>query len=88
MVFSRRRIAVFIDGCFWHGCPDHYVPSQSNRSYWAPKIAANAARDAETTRVLSEAGWTVLRYWTHTSPEEVAAQIESNVRAHRHDFTV
>ena len=87
MVFPRWRIAVFIDGCFWHGCPDHHVPSKSNRSYWAPKIAANAARDTETTRMLSEAGWTVLRYWSHVSPEVVAAQIEFHVRAHSHDVT-
>lgn len=82
MVFSRRQIAVFIDGCFWHGCPEHYVPSKSNRSYWAPKIAANMSRDAETNRTLSDAGWTVLRYWSHLPPEEVAASVESHVLAH------
>jgi DNA mismatch endonuclease (patch repair protein) len=86
MVFPRRRVVVFIDGCFWHGCPEHYVPSKSNRSYWAPKIAANAARDAETTRTLSDAGWTVLRYWSHTPAEEVAASIESRVLARDHEF--
>lgn len=79
MVFPRRRVAVFIDGCFWHGCPEHYVPSTSNRDYWAPKTAANAARDAETIRTLSDAGWTVLRYWSHMPPEEVAASVELHV---------
>lgn len=87
MVFPRRQIAVFIDGCFWHGCPEHYVPSKSNRSYWVPKIAANAARDAETAQTLSNAGWTVLRYWSHTPPDEVAASVESHVLAHNQEFS-
>ncbi len=87
MLFPRRRVAVFIDGCFWHGCPEHHVPSKSNRSYWVPKIAANAARDAETTRTLSEAGWTVLRYWSHTPPEEVAASVELHVLASNREPT-
>ncbi len=78
---------MFIDGCFWHGCPEHYVPSKSNRSYWAPKIEANASRDAETTRALSDAGWTVLRYWSHMPAEEVAASVESHVLAHAHELT-
>ncbi|MGO2746902.1 very short patch repair endonuclease [Microbacterium sp.] len=86
IVFPRKRIAVFIDGCFWHGCPEHYVPSKSNRDYWAPKIAANAARDVETTRTLSAAGWTILRYWSHTPPEEVAVLVESHVIAHDQDL--
>jgi len=63
IVFPHKRIVVFIDGCYWHGCPEHYVPSKPNTDYWVPKVAANVARDNETTRVLSEAGWTVLRYW-------------------------
>lgn len=72
IVFPRKQVAIFIDGCYWHGCPEHYVSSKSNRDYWAPKIAANAERDAETTRLLLDAGWTVLRYWSHVPPEEVA----------------
>lgn len=84
IVFSRRRIAVFIDGCFWHGCPKHYVPPKSNLDYWMPKIATNVARDAETDRALSNAGWTVLRYWSHTTAEEVAASITSQVLARGH----
>lgn len=82
IVFPRKQVAVFIDGCYWHACPEHYVPSKSNSDYWTPKIAMNAARDAETTRSLSEAGWTVLRYWSHMPPEEVATSIEQHLSAH------
>lgn len=68
IVFRAKRIAVFIDGCYWHGCPAHYVPSKSNRDYWKGKIEANVARDAQTNVLLSDAGWTVLRYWAHDQP--------------------
>lgn len=81
VVFPRRRIAVFIDGCYWHGCPQHYIPSKSNSDYWTPKIAANEARDVETSRALSEAGWMALRYWSHMAPEDIAASIEQHLSA-------
>jgi len=81
IVFTRKQVAVFIDGCYWHGCPEHYVASKSNRDYWTPKIAANVARDAETTHTLSEAGWTVLRYWSHLRPEEIATAVEQHLGA-------
>ena len=87
IVFPRKRIAVFIDGCYWHGCPDHYIPSKSNSDYWSPKIAGNVARDAETTRALTEAGWTVLRYWSHTPPGEVVASIKLHVLACSREFS-
>jgi DNA G:T-mismatch repair endonuclease len=80
IVFHSKRVAVFIDGCYWHGCPQHYVASKSNIDYWAPKIAANAARDNETTQALRKAGWTVLRYWSHVPPDVVASSVESHVR--------
>lgn len=82
IVFTGTRIAVFLDGCYWHGCPEHYVASKSNRDYWESKIATNMARDAETTRVLSAAGWTVRRYWSHMHPEEVAGSIRDRVIGH------
>ena len=63
MVFTGRRVAVFMDGCFWHGCEAHYKLPSSNIDYWADKVARNRARDLETNRVLSERGWTVLRFW-------------------------
>jgi DNA mismatch endonuclease (patch repair protein) len=75
IVFTRRRIAVFIDGCFWHGCPIHGTSPKANAGYWGPKRAANVARDRDTTTQLVAAGWTVLRYWEHEDPTAVAAAI-------------
>lgn len=83
IVFTRQKIAIFIDGCYWHGCPEHYVAAKTNVEYWGAKIAANIARDAETSDALSEAGWTVLRYWSHTRPEEIADSIVEQVDALR-----
>ena len=78
--FPRQRVAVFIDGCFWHGCPVHCRPSKSNVNYWRYKIERNRARDVESTALLQSLGWNVLRYWEHERPEAVAATIQSNVR--------
>ncbi len=64
-VFARQRVAVFVDGCFWHGCPKHCRMPKGNRSYWAAKIGNNIARDALVTRRLRRAGWRVLRVWEH-----------------------
>lgn len=80
IVFTRARIAVFIDGCFWHGCPTHHVPSKTNTNYWTPKIDQNRARDRETNRLLTDSGWEVLRYWSHEPAETVAASIEAAYR--------
>lgn len=80
VVFPRLRIAVFIDGCFWHSCPEHGTSPKSNESYWTPKLARNAQRDADTTSRLEAEGWTVLRFWEHEDPLDVAARIESVVR--------
>ncbi|MEZ0447368.1 very short patch repair endonuclease [Cellulomonas sp. ICMP 17802] len=77
IVFTRQRIAVFIDGCFWHGCPEHGRKSFAhNVDYWPAKIAANVARDADTNARLARAGWTVLRFWEHESVDLVVADIE------------
>ena len=62
-VFRRERVAVFVDGCFWHGCPRHATMPASNRAFWKAKLARNAARDREVTRALRKAGWRVLRVW-------------------------
>ena len=62
-VFRARRVAVFVDGCFWHGCPRHATRPQQNRAFWDAKLARNKARDREVTRGLKRAGWTVLRVW-------------------------
>ena len=82
IVFPRRRIAVFIDGCFWHGCPEHgRRPDVRNSHYWTPKIAGNAERDRKHTAALETAGWTVLRFWEHEDAEAVAGRIGAAVRA-------
>lgn len=84
IVFSRQRIAVFIDGCFWHGCHDHGRRHfNHNVDYWPSKIATNMARDLDTTARLSEAGWHVMRFWEHESPNDVAAAIEHAVAERR-----
>jgi DNA mismatch endonuclease (patch repair protein) len=82
IVFSRRRIAVFIDGCYWHGCPTHFVLPRTNADYWRSKVAANIARDRDTDANLAAAGWHVLRFWEHLPPDETAATIAEVVRRH------
>lgn len=68
LVFTRCKVAVFVDGCFWHGCSVHHTVSRTNSEFWAMKVATNKARDAETDRLLTEAGWTVLRLWSTNRP--------------------
>ncbi len=82
-VFRRARLAVFVDGCFWHGCRWHCRVPQANREYWQRKIARNAARDRRTGRILRAQGWRVLRIWGHslTAPGAVAARITSDLIA-------
>jgi len=82
VVFTKARVAVFVDGCFWHGCPEHYYPSKTNTEYWAPKIEANRDRDARVNDLLREAGWTVIRIWEHQNPAIAAADVERAVRIH------
>ncbi|MFJ3747578.1 very short patch repair endonuclease [Streptomyces albidoflavus] len=83
LVFPRDRIAVFVDGCFWHGCPDHYRPAIKNADFWREKINGNRARDAETNERLTAAGWTIIRVWEHDAPAQAADQIEYAVRRKR-----
>lgn len=75
IVFTRRRVAVFVDGCFWHGCPMHGVTPKSNVDYWGPKLQRNQERDRTTNTRLREMGWLVLRFWEHEDPDEVADTI-------------
>lgn len=75
IVFTRQRLAVFIDGCFWHGCPAHYRPAKVNAERWQEKIEGNRRRDRETTKRLTQEGWTVLRLWEHEPPVEAFARI-------------
>lgn len=76
VVFTRARVAVFIDGCFWHGCPQHYRAPGSNVSYWSAKVSQNRNRDIETTEHLESAGWIVRRFWAHEDSAAVADEIE------------
>lgn len=81
LVFRSARVAVFVDGCFWHGCPIHARPTKSHTKWWAEKIAANQRRDLDTTLRLEEAGWKVIRMWEHDDPVEVADRVCAAVRA-------
>ncbi|MEX5256923.1 very short patch repair endonuclease [Kocuria arenosa] len=80
LLFRRARIAVFIDGCYWHGCPVHFNLPATNVRYWETKIGRNRARDLETTGLLQQRGWTVMRFWEHEPPGRVADAIEHAVR--------
>jgi DNA mismatch endonuclease (patch repair protein) len=80
LVFPRARVAVFIDGCFWHACPEHFKPPATNTSYWGPKIARNQERDSRATSELADSGWTVMRFWEHERSDVVAETIASVVR--------
>ncbi|NEA30116.1 very short patch repair endonuclease [Streptomyces sp. SID13031] len=80
LVFTKARVAVFVDGCFWHKCPVHYRAPNTNVDYWAPKVERNVARDAEIDRLLADAGWTVVRAWEHEDPEVAAGIVEAAVR--------
>ncbi|MFJ3983104.1 very short patch repair endonuclease [Streptomyces fungicidicus] len=79
IVFPKAKIAVFMDGCFWHGCPQHATSPKANAEWWRAKLDKNMARDRETTEHLTAAGWTVLRYWEHAPPDEVAAAVQATV---------
>lgn len=79
LVFSRARVAVFIDGCFWHGCPRHGTDTRTNSEYWSAKIAGNKTRDIDTNRRLLDAGWTVIRAWEHDDPNVIAARVRATV---------
>jgi DNA mismatch endonuclease (patch repair protein) len=71
IVFGPARVAVYVDGCFWHGCPEHGRPmTAANPEYWSAKIKRNKARDADADRQLIEAGWIVIRVWEHQTPSD------------------
>ncbi|WP_268788665.1 very short patch repair endonuclease [Nocardioides sp. Root190] len=82
IAFPARKVAVFVDGCFWHRCPVHSVPAKNNASWWAAKLDGNVARDAETSAVLESDGWLVLRVWEH-EPVRTAAERVSAAWAER-----
>lgn len=81
VVFPRALVAVFVDGCFWHGCPAHGVRPRANGAWWAAKLDRNRTRDLDTTARLQAGGWTVIRVWEHDDPDEAAARIAAAVAA-------
>jgi DNA mismatch endonuclease (patch repair protein) len=81
IVFTRKQVAVFIDGCFWHGCSEHGTQPKSNAAYWSAKIAGNQERDRRVTLALEEAGWTVVRRWEHDSADDSVAVIAATLES-------
>jgi DNA mismatch endonuclease (patch repair protein) len=77
LVFTKARVAVFLDGCFWHGCPQHHTVAKTNATFWADKVRRNRERDTETDERLAEHGWTVIRIWEHDDPDRAAERVEA-----------
>ena len=80
IAFTRAKLAVFVDGCFWHECPDHATYPKANAEWWREKLARNVTRDRETDRLLNEAGWIVVRVWEHENPTDAAERIVTSLR--------
>lgn len=78
--FARQRLAVFIDGCFWHGCPEHGGSPKTNAAFWSAKVMENRARDRDTDYHLRERGWRVLRFWEHVDPASAVEAVRSALR--------
>ena len=83
IAFTKAKVAVMVDGCFWHGCPEHCVESKTNVDYWAPKIKKNRERDLAVDEMLSESGWTVVRIWEHELPSEGISKVLAALRQAR-----
>lgn len=81
IVFAGQRVAVFVDGCYWHGCPEHATAPKNNADWWRRKLDANVARDRDTDRRLEMAGWLVIRVWEHEESSEAADRVEAAVRS-------
>jgi DNA mismatch endonuclease (patch repair protein) len=80
VTFPRARLAVFVDGCFWHACPTHGNQPRTNTDYWQPKLARNVARDRVVDAALASSGWRVLRAWEHETPTAIADRVETALR--------
>ena len=83
VVFGPAKVAVFVDGCFWHGCPEHGTWPKRNGEFWRAKIEANRVRDANTDLVLAEEGWLSVRVWEHEPPDAAAARVHDAVLGRR-----
>ncbi len=90
IAFTRLRLAVFCDGCFWHGCPQHATQPKTNVEWWKQKLSTNVARDRDTDARLLESGWSVLRIWEHEPVDEavaaVAARLDELTRTHQREL--
>ena len=75
IAFTRAKLAVMVDGCFWHGCPEHAVPPKHTADWWAAKLGGNQTRDRETDAALVGEGWQVLRLWEHLSPDHMMSEV-------------
>jgi DNA mismatch endonuclease (patch repair protein) len=80
IAFTRAQLAVYVDGCFWHGCPEHHVRPRANSEWWEWKVERNQARDRDTDQLLLSQGWAVLRIWEHAIPEHAADKVEAVYR--------
>lgn len=83
LVFPTEHVAVFLDGCFWHGCPEHASSPQANSDYWNRKIELNRQRDVDTNTKLADAGWVVIRVWEHEAPQSAAVRVQNAIRQAR-----
>lgn len=81
LIFTRARVAVYVDGCFWHSCPAHGTIPRANRDWWVNKLDANVTRDRDTDRRLKEAQWIVVRVWEHELVDDAAARVAAIVRS-------
>jgi DNA mismatch endonuclease (patch repair protein) len=86
IVFRPVKVAVFVDGCFWHGCPIHGTWPKANAEFWREKIERNRQRDADTDCRLINAGWVVIRVWEHEDPEETAERIYELIQSRRSEL--
>ncbi|MGU3436422.1 very short patch repair endonuclease [Actinomycetes bacterium M1A6_2h] len=77
LVFPRKKVAVYVDGCFWHSCPIHATHPRNNAQWWADKLAGNVTRDRDTDARLDAEGWTVVRVWEHENPVDAAEKVVS-----------
>ena len=83
IVFTRAKVVVFVDGCFWHGCPDHGTTPTNNAAWWREKLAANIARDLKNTKALVTLGWTVVRIWEHEQVNVAVLRVKEAITAAR-----
>lgn len=83
ILFRRDKLAVFVDGCFWHGCPIHKSEPKTNAEWWREKLAANIRRDRDTDSGLRAAGWLVIRVWAHEAPDRAAQRVQRSLARRR-----